>query len=227
MTSEMAPAGAGTVAGLRASHQDRDRVVELLRVAAGDGRLTAEELDERLEVALTARTFGELAALTTDLPAAGNAAVPGPPPQPRELVRIDVASGSTRRAGRWVLPLAMEVRVTSGSVTLDLTEAVITQPVLPIEAKVRSGTLKIVTRPGIAVDTGDVAVRSGSAKVRAPWGDGVPATLRVVVSGQVGSGTIKAGPRRRGFWQWLLGRPLPGQPSRTTSAGSLSGRSPL
>src|SRR5499427_2236197 len=56
---------------LRASHEDRDRVVELLRVAAGDGRLSAEELDERLEAALTARTYGELAALSTDLPVAG------------------------------------------------------------------------------------------------------------------------------------------------------------
>ena len=54
---------------LRASHEDRDRVVELLRTAAGDGRLTAEELDERLEAALTARTHSELAVLTADLPA--------------------------------------------------------------------------------------------------------------------------------------------------------------
>ncbi len=44
---------------LRASHDDRDRVVELLRISAGDGRLTAAELDERLELALTARTYGE------------------------------------------------------------------------------------------------------------------------------------------------------------------------
>src|SRR5215472_18755961 len=58
---------------LRASHRDRDRVVEILRVAAGDGRLTSEELDERLEAALTARTYAELAVLTTDLPAAGSA----------------------------------------------------------------------------------------------------------------------------------------------------------
>jgi hypothetical protein len=42
--------------------------VEQLRVAAGDGRLTADELDHRLETALTARTYGELAALTADLP---------------------------------------------------------------------------------------------------------------------------------------------------------------
>src|ERR1700685_3182988 len=62
---------------LRASHADRDQVAELLRVAAGDGRLPAEELDDRLELALTARTYAELAALTVDLPATpGSAVVP-------------------------------------------------------------------------------------------------------------------------------------------------------
>ena len=50
--------------GLRASHADRDRVVDALRVAGGDGRLSAEELDTRLESALSARTLGELAELT-------------------------------------------------------------------------------------------------------------------------------------------------------------------
>ncbi len=53
---------------LRASHADRDRVVDALRVAGGDGRLSAEELDTRLESALSARTLGELAELTADLP---------------------------------------------------------------------------------------------------------------------------------------------------------------
>src|SRR5579872_7282526 len=61
---------------LRASHADRDLVVEQLRVAAGDGRLSPEELDERLELALTARTYAELAALVADLPAAGTAGSP-------------------------------------------------------------------------------------------------------------------------------------------------------
>jgi Domain of unknown function (DUF1707) len=49
-------------------------VVEDLRIAAGDGRLTVEELDGRLQPALTARTYGELAVLTADLPATGGAA---------------------------------------------------------------------------------------------------------------------------------------------------------
>jgi len=50
--AESEPAGEIAHSELRASHDDRDRVVELLRVSAGDGRLTAEELDERLELAI-------------------------------------------------------------------------------------------------------------------------------------------------------------------------------
>src|SRR5579864_9103706 len=96
MTGEVSPRGRDDEATapdqLRASHEDRDRVVEILRVAAGDGRLTSEELDERLEVALTARTFGELAALTTDLPAAGHAAGAAVP-EPKDVIRFDCHSG--------------------------------------------------------------------------------------------------------------------------------------
>ncbi len=61
-------------------------VVELLRAAAGDGRLTAEELAERLEVALTARTHGELARLTTG---------PRAPITPRIDVSGEISSGIT------------------------------------------------------------------------------------------------------------------------------------
>jgi hypothetical protein len=218
MMGEMSPAGqpdeAGTqdpVAGsqLRASHEDRDRVVEILRVAAGDGRLTAEELDERLEVALTARTFGELAALTTDLPAAAGSAVGVAVPKPKDVVRIDCHSGSAKRDGPWVVPHRIEVEVTSGAVKLDFTDAVIAQQSLRIDADVHSGSLTLVTRPGIVVDADDVAVRSGSVKVRAPWGSDVPVALRIEVSGKVGSGSLTARPPRRTFWQWLLRRPRP------------------
>lgn len=45
-----------------------------------------------------------------------------------------------------------------GRVTLDFTEAVITQPLLHIDADVRSGTLTLLTMPGIDVDADDVAV---------------------------------------------------------------------
>jgi hypothetical protein len=105
----------------------------------------------------------------------------------------------------------MDLDVGSGHVLVDFTQAVITQPTLHIDAEVRSGRIVLVTKPGIAVDLDDVSVRSGSVKVRAPWGDRVPAVLRVTVAGTCGSGAIVARPHRRSFWQWLRRAPLPYQ----------------
>src|SRR5260370_156274 len=81
------------------------------------------------------------------------------------------------------------------------------QPVRNTDADVRSGSVVLGTKPGILVDADDVAVRSGHVKIRAPWGPDVPVTLRVEVSGKVGSGRITARPPRRSLWQWLLRRP--------------------
>lgn len=53
---------------LRASDADREHTAERLRNAAADGRLLAEELERRLEIALCARTYGELSAVLADLP---------------------------------------------------------------------------------------------------------------------------------------------------------------
>jgi hypothetical protein len=195
---------------LRASHEDRDRVIELLRVAAGDGRLTPDELDERVEVAFSARTYGELAALTSDLPAGGQAIAPLQPAQPvtpKDVVRIETRSGNVSRVGRWVVPRRIEVRVTSGGCKLDFTDAVIAHRSIEIDAEVRSGNLTIITKPGIAVDTDDVAIRSGNIKVKAPWSPDVPVALRIGVTGRVGSGNIVARPPRRSFLEWLLRKP--------------------
>ncbi len=209
---EMVPGG-----HLRATHDDRNRVVEMLRVAAGDGRLTLEELDERVGAALTARTYGELAALVSDMPAtlaslAGASAV-----TPKDEVRIDCHSGTARRDGPWMVPRRMEVRVTGGSVTLDFTEAVTWWPSLQLDVEVRAGSLRLVTKPGILVSTDDLAVQAGSVRVRAPWGPGVPVGFRVDVAGIVASGSFKARPPRRTLWQWLRRSPLPSAvpPGRT------------
>ena len=205
---------------LRASHADRDQVVELLRVAAGDGRLSAEELDDRLERALTARTYTELAALTADLPAAPGAAVMPPiagavSATPKDLVRIHVHGSSVSRDGRWVVPKELDVKVRGGGVTLDFTEAVITQPLLRITAEVRGGGLRLITRPGIVVDAGDLSVHGGSVTLPEPPDPGAPVQLRVEIAGSVHGAGITAGPPppprrpRRTFWQWLRRAPRP------------------
>lgn len=199
---------AAPVPEIRVSHADRDRVAEQLRVAAGDGRLTMEELDERLEKALAARTGSELAVLVTDLPAGSADSVPGLPVQAKDLMQIEVSSGSARRDGSWTVPRALEVKVGSGSVRIDLTQAVLTAPVLRINAQVRSGSLSIITKPGIEVVMEDVSVNSGSAKVRRRKGDpSASPILRVEVSGSVRSGSIVAKPPARGFLGWLLRKP--------------------
>lgn len=214
MMGEISPAGQGenlpSADRLRASHEDRDRVIEMLRVAAGDGRLTSEELDERVETAFSARTYGELAALTRDLPASGDAiapAAPAAPAQQKNVVRLETRSGNLSRVGRWVVPRRIEARVTSGNIKLDFTDAVIAHKMIEIEAEVRSGNLIIITKPGIAVDTDDVAIRSGNVRVKAPWGSQAPVTVQITVSGRVGSGNIVARPPRRSFWDWLMRRP--------------------
>jgi len=207
----------GPAVALRASHADRDRVVEVLRTAAGDGRLTADDLDQRLEAALTARTLAELEPLVADLATADVA-------HAEDLVRIQCASGSAKRDGPWVVPRRLEIDVGSGSVRLDFREAVIAGPELRINARVASGSLKLVTRPGIVVNADDVMVNSGSVKVVPPSAPGAPVQLWVKVSGSVGSGSVSARPARRGRWRALWRRVLRrlGGDSRPALPGSPS-----
>jgi hypothetical protein len=53
---------------MRVAQTDRDRTVDELRDHAGDGRLDVSELEQRVETALAATTYGELHKLTADLP---------------------------------------------------------------------------------------------------------------------------------------------------------------
>lgn len=62
---------------IRISDADRDRVAARLRDHFADGRLTADEFDERITATLNAKTFGDLRRVMTDLPES-------PPPSPQE-----------------------------------------------------------------------------------------------------------------------------------------------
>jgi hypothetical protein len=200
------PPGPGTSPELRASHADRDRVVDVLRVAAGDGRLTVAELDERLEAALSARTIGELAVLTADLPiVAGMSGLAAE--EAKDVIRIDQRGSSVRRTDHWVVPRRMELWSSWGEVTLDFTHAVITQDTLRIDMDVRGGSLILVTRPGIVVNTDSLAVSYANIKIRQTADLSTPVTLRVELVGRIHHGRVVARSPRRTFWQWLLRKP--------------------
>jgi hypothetical protein len=78
---------------MRASDADRERVAERLRRATAEGRLSAEELEERLATALRARTYGQLDALVADLPSDAPARPRGAAPLglPRPALALAVA----------------------------------------------------------------------------------------------------------------------------------------
>ncbi|MGY2007869.1 DUF1707 domain-containing protein [Nocardia gipuzkoensis] len=54
---------------VRASDADREKIVDQLRLAMNEGRLTLPEFDERLQQVYAAKTYGELTPLLSDLPA--------------------------------------------------------------------------------------------------------------------------------------------------------------
>ncbi|MFF4507755.1 DUF1707 domain-containing protein [Streptomyces sp. NPDC001401] len=194
MSADLSRSG-GASLDLRASHADRDRVVDVLRIAAGDGRLTAEELDERLEAALSARTMGELAVLTTDLPAVAD----GVTAEVKDVDRIDQRGGSARRGDQWVVPRRLEVASEWGDVTLDFTDAVITHDTLHIDLDMRGGVLRLVTRPGVVVDTDSLVTNYAKIKARPAGGQDMPVMLRVVLDGCKSFGRVVVRPQRRGL----------------------------
>ena len=175
---------------VRASDADRDRVIDVLRGAVGDGRLTADEFEERLEAALSSRTLGQLAVLTADLVAG-----PGRPgaavAQAEDVIRIDQRGGSVQRGGRWMVPRRLELRVSWCDVILDFTKAVIVADTLLIDINGRGGALILVLGPGIVVDVDDLAVRYTDVDVRSDAEPGVPVVLRVRLSGRMRYGHIE------------------------------------
>ena len=74
------PGAQAAAAGLWASRADRERVIDLLKAAFVQDRLDRDEFDTRIGQALASRTYGELAAVTADIPAALTGELPRRPP---------------------------------------------------------------------------------------------------------------------------------------------------
>ncbi|MFD0683362.1 DUF1707 SHOCT-like domain-containing protein [Actinomadura fibrosa] len=175
---------------VRASHEDRDRAVDVLRIAGGDGRLSTEELEKRLELALNARTLGELAALTADLPDSR------PAPEAKEVLVIRQEGGKYVQDGRWLVPARIDLRTQLCRVTLDFTQAVITSSALRIDAEMAHGRLVIVSAPGMVIDTGGLNRTYSKLKVHSTDWTAEP-RLRVELAGTlIHAKVIERRPRR-------------------------------
>ena len=96
-------AGRASRSRLRASHADREQVVDTLKDAFVQGRLTKDEFDSRVGHALAARTYADLATLNADLPAMPPAARPPRKPVPARPPDTTVKNGARVIAAATVL----------------------------------------------------------------------------------------------------------------------------
>ncbi|MGC0422789.1 DUF1707 SHOCT-like domain-containing protein [Embleya sp. AB8] len=124
----------------RISEADRDEAVQRLQEAFADGHLAREEMDEHLEVALTATTPGELVPVLSSLPEKDT----GP------AVKISVMAGRIKRRGPWRVPRVLTIESPFGRVDLDLSQAIIEYPSIDIELRLNTGRARI-TLPRDAV----------------------------------------------------------------------------
>lgn len=121
---------------LRISDDDRHRVAEVLREAAGEGRLDLEELDQRLEAAYAAKVYADLVPILADLPGSHLPAVSSvrqparvdgsSTPARRIDSTISIMGGSTRR-GVWEVGAKHTAFAMWAGIDIDLREAVFTE----------------------------------------------------------------------------------------------------
>jgi hypothetical protein len=171
-------------AELRASHEDRDITIDQLRVAAGDGRIDGEELDQRIEAAMSARTYGELDALTKDLPPSTQQAGLARRTEAEASQSITISHGNTHKRGAWLVPRQLTVTVRHGNVLLDFTEAVFGGGVREVEVVLdtRHANVRCLVPAGTVVDTSGLAARH--ANLGHPrLGPAAPDAIRLVISG--------------------------------------------
>jgi Domain of unknown function (DUF1707)/Cell wall-active antibiotics response 4TMS YvqF len=139
---------------LRASDADRERVAETLREAAGDGRLTMDELDERLDAVYAAKTYAELVPITHDLPDnSGAASVPAPSRadsgdvrqyggEPTSHTAVAILGGFSRK-GDWVVPKTFNAFMLLGGGEIDLRDARFSEPEVTIHVVAIMGGCEI------------------------------------------------------------------------------------
>lgn len=195
--------GSGHDPALRASHADREAVADRLREAAGDGRLDIEELEERLERAFAAKTYGELAPLTADLPGEPLTGATGP--QAEEPLVLRAGAGDVTQTGHWHVPRHISATSLMGNVTIDFSQAECRVREVLLEVRVSIGDVTLIVPPGWTVRAHGVRAYVGSVRNKAvePPAPGAP-TLEVTGSAGMGNVRIRY-PNRWELWRRKAG----------------------
>jgi hypothetical protein len=182
----------GRTPAVRASDAEREAAMGRLRDAAAEGRLTFEELADRIEAAAGAVTREDLERVTEDLPAAPT------PTRSTEVApvptRASTIFGDVRRAGTWTVPAEGKWQSLFGDVVLDIREARVSGPDVRIDAGTIFGDVELLVPEGVEVEVrsrtlfGDIKQEAGEA---AP-----PGAPRILLTGGTVFGDVRVRPQR-------------------------------
>jgi hypothetical protein len=163
----------------RAADTDRIQAAQLLTDAAAQGQLLLPEYEDRLTKAYAAQTYGDLAALSADLPGIANtrrgACMPAP-----STVLLAIMSGFQRR-GRWNVPRKLTTFSILGGGVVDLRYADFTSSEVAIHAYSFLGGQTIVLPPEVNVDIKGKGVMGGFEHHVATTG--TPGAPHITISG--------------------------------------------
>ena len=174
----------------------------MLGEALADGRISHDEYSERMSAALSARTLGDLAGLTTDLAAAEHQPVQVYGGQP-----VAALFSTVKRGGRWVVPHTVTCVAVGGEVVLDLREALLQDRHVVLNVYAVFGRIRLVVPSGVEVVMNGTEIlgrQRGATARRVPTSSEIPV---IEVRGYLAASEILARtpPRPRRWLRW--GRP--------------------
>jgi Domain of unknown function (DUF1707) len=177
---------------LRISDADRHQVAEVLREAAGEGRIDFEELDQRLEATYAARTYADLVPITLDLPDRRSpVSPPASPAVSAEPARVAFPATEERhlaimsgleRKGVWTVPARMTVNCFMGGADLDLRRAQFTtrEVVITVNAVMGGADIKVGPHMHVIMEgTGIMGGYSGPSDKTPPELDADSPVVRI------------------------------------------------
>ena len=167
---------------LRASDADRERAAAVLQAAAADGRVSAGELDQRLELVYRASSRDELASIVKDLQP-----VPWPGGTPTLAKDTGVLSDFARK-GRWLVGDKYRATAVISSGVIDLHQAQFTGPETTIHVSSWIGTVYVVVPEDAEVRVAGTGILGGFKQDRESAG--YPAAHRINVTGVAVCGSV-------------------------------------
>jgi uncharacterized protein DUF1707/cell wall-active antibiotic response 4TMS protein YvqF len=186
---------------MRVSNDDRERVAQVLNTAMAEGRLTVNELEERLDKVYSAKTFGDLEPLLRDLPVgsqimrlplapppAGSSPAPLPAPSSRIGGRgtstgaVAIMSGADRK-GIWTVPPTFTSFALMGGIEIDLTQARFEEAETTIQAFAFMGGIDIYVPDDIVVQVNGVGFMGAFENHARDQGQPVPGAPLVRITG--------------------------------------------